>query len=49
MEPDALVMFGFELVYGDRNGLRDPNSIFLSNTLAEKLFGDAIPLTSLCK
>src|SRR6188474_2434434 len=40
MEPDGLAMFGFEVIYGDRNGLKDPNSILLSNTLARKLFGN---------
>ena len=47
MEPDALVMFGFELIYGDHHGLKDLNSILLSNTLAEKLFGDANPVDRL--
>ena len=44
MEPDAPDMFGLELISGDRRGLKDPNSILLSNALAKKLFGDANPV-----
>jgi ABC-type antimicrobial peptide transport system permease subunit len=44
MEPDGLAMFGFELIYGDRNGLKDPNSILLSQSLAKKLFGGVNPV-----
>ena len=44
MEPAAPGMFGFEMIYGARNGLKDPNSILLSTTLAKKLFGNANPV-----
>jgi len=47
MEPDGLAMFSFELISGDRNGLKDPNSILLSNRLAKKLFGGADPVDQL--
>ena len=47
MEPDAVDMFGFDLVSGDRGGLEDPNSILLSTTLAKKLFGNGNPMDKL--
>ncbi|HEY6974915.1 MAG TPA: FtsX-like permease family protein [Chitinophagaceae bacterium] len=44
MQPDAPEMFSLEMMYGSRSGLKDPNSILLSNRLAEKLFGNIDPV-----
>ena len=44
MQPDAPEMFTLEMIDGSRAGLKDPNSILLSQTLAKKLFGDSNPL-----
>ena len=37
-------IFDFPLVRGDRTGLRLPSSAFITQDLAEKLFGDADPM-----
>lgn len=47
MEADAPEMFTMEMLEGARSGLIEPKSIFLSQTLAKKLFGDADPLNKL--
>src|SRR5688572_3403056 len=44
MQTDAPEMFSLEMIYGTRAGLKDPNSILLSHSLAKKLFGNADPL-----
>src|SRR5436190_7255958 len=44
MQPDAPEMFSLEMIYGNRSGLKDPNSILLSNRLAKKLFGNVDPV-----
>jgi putative ABC transport system permease protein len=49
MQPDAPKMLTLEMIYGTHDGLRDLNSIMLSQSLAEKLFGDKIPLNSILK
>jgi putative ABC transport system permease protein len=47
MQADAPDMFSLEMVYGNRDGLKDPNSIILSNTLSKKLFGASNPLNQI--
>jgi hypothetical protein len=47
MEPDGLAMFGFELIYGDRNGLKDPNSYCCHNHLRKNCLVALIPSISL--
>jgi len=49
MQPKAPDMFSLELIHGTRQGLQDPHSIFLSQTLAKKLFGDRDPLEEIVK
>jgi len=44
MQVDAPELFSLEMVYGTREGLKDPNSILLSHSLAKKLFADTDPL-----
>jgi putative ABC transport system permease protein len=44
MQADAPEMLSLEMVYGTRAGLKDPNSILLSHSLAKKLFADTDPL-----
>jgi ABC-type antimicrobial peptide transport system permease subunit len=47
MEAGAPHMLTLNMVHGTRNGLNDKNSIFLSRTLAKKLFGDTDPLNAI--
>jgi ABC-type lipoprotein release transport system permease subunit len=42
-------MFSLEMIHGTRQGLQDPHSILLSQTLAKKLFGDRDPLEEIVK
>ncbi|WP_084332176.1 ABC transporter permease [Runella limosa] len=49
MQPDAPELFGLDMVYGTRAGLKDPHSILLSESLAKKLFGDENPLDKIVK
>ena len=44
MQASAPEMLSLEMIYGNHAGLRDPNSILLSHSLAKKLFGDADPI-----
>ena len=44
MEPDAPEMLTLDMVSGTHNGLREMNSIMLSESLAETLFGDEDPM-----
>src|SRR6476659_1495814 len=49
MQPKAPDMFSLEMIHGTRQGLQDPHSILLSQTLAKKLFGDRDPLDEIVK
>lgn len=44
IEPAAPEMFSFRIVNGTGEGLRNPNSILLSSSVAKALFGDVDPL-----
>src|SRR6202008_3817972 len=44
MEPDAPEMFSLNMVSGTNSGLKNPNSILLSQSLAKKLFGNSDPM-----
>jgi ABC-type antimicrobial peptide transport system permease subunit len=44
MEPDAANLLTLEMVHGTRAGLTDLNSILISESLAEKLFGHENPV-----
>jgi putative ABC transport system permease protein len=49
MQPKAPDMFSLEMIHGTRQGLQDPHSILLSQTLAKKLFGARDPLDEIVK
>lgn len=44
VDPEFLEMFTFPLAKGSKTTLSDPNSIILSDQMAEKYFGDADPI-----
>lgn len=44
MGPDAPEMLTLKMLYGNRGGLKDPNSIILSESLSKKIFGAADPM-----
>ena len=44
MQASAPEMLSLEMIYDSHAGLKDPNSILLSHTLAKKLFANADPL-----
>ncbi len=44
MEPRSPELFNLTMLAGDRSGLKDPHSIFLSSSLAKAFFGGADPL-----
>ena len=43
-EPDAPEMLSFRMRYGNWNGLQDPSSIFIDESVAQSLFGDQDPI-----
>ncbi|UII33124.1 ABC transporter permease [Fulvivirga ulvae] len=47
MQPAGAMMFGLKMLQGDINGLKDINAILLSETTAQKLFGDSDPLNQI--
>ena len=49
MQPEAPEMFSLNMISGSRNGLTDINSILLSETLAQKLFGNSDPVNQFVK
>ena len=49
MDPEAPEMLSLTMIRGLRSGLQDPHSIFLSQTLAQKFFGDKDPIGQLVK
>ncbi|HEV8505167.1 MAG TPA: ABC transporter permease [Chitinophagaceae bacterium] len=49
MQPEAPDMFSLEMIHGTRQGLHDPHSILLCQTLAKKLFGDRDPIDAIVK
>lgn len=44
MQPEGAEMFTLKMKYGTRSGLEDMKSILLSESLAEKIFGDVDPV-----
>ncbi len=44
MEPGALSMLSLDMIYGDWEGLNDPNSIVISESTAKSFFGKDNPL-----
>ncbi|MCD2421345.1 ABC transporter permease [Niabella pedocola] len=49
MEPDGPSMFSLELLSGDKNALKDPASVLLSQSLARTLFGNGDPLNQVIR
>ncbi|MBO9203085.1 MULTISPECIES: ABC transporter permease [Niastella] len=49
MGPDAPEMLSLRMLYGSHGGLKDPNSILLSQSLAKKLFGNSDPTGRIVK
>ena len=49
MEPDGPKMLTLEMISGTYEGLRDLNTIMLSQSLAEKLFGEEEPMNKVVK
>lgn len=44
MDVEAPEMFSLDMVYGNWNGLKNMNSILISETLSKKLFGESNPI-----
>jgi putative ABC transport system permease protein len=49
MQPEGADMLTLKMIHGSRQGLKDTKSIFLSATLAEKLFPDTDPINQTVK
>ena len=49
MQPDAPKMLSLDMIGGRHDGLRDMNSIMLSESLAKTLFGDEDPMNKVVK
>ena len=49
MQAEGPEMFSLNMIQGSRDGLKDLRSIFLSESLAKKLFGNADPLHQVVK
>jgi len=49
MEPGITDMLSLKMLKGTRNGLNDPASILLSQSVAKAFFGDADPINKLMK
>ena len=49
MEPGITDMLSLNIIKGSRNGLKEPNSILLSQTAVKAIFGDADPIDKIIK
>ncbi len=49
MDPDAPEMLTLKMIYGSRNGLKDPYSIMLSESTSKTFFGDVNPVNQVMK
>ena len=49
MQWEGAEMLTLKMLYGSRDGLKEQNSIFLSQTLAEKLYGKTNPVNQVIK
>ena len=49
MEKDALKMLTLNMLYGNLNGIDEPNSVVISQSTAQAFFGDANPIGKLMK
>jgi hypothetical protein len=48
-EPEVTHMLGLQMHYGTRDGLKDPSSILLSESLAASFYGNTDPVGELIK
>jgi len=48
-EPDALELFSFNMLKGNRDALKDPSSFVISASAAKAFFGDADPMGKILK
>ena len=48
-EPEVIAMLSLNMLRGTRDGLKDPNSILLAESVAKAYFGEANPLGKLMK
>ncbi len=44
MEPEGAEIFSFNMIYGTRKALTEPNTLVVSESLSKKLFGDTDPV-----
>jgi putative ABC transport system permease protein len=44
MEAEGAAMFSFNMIYGTRKALAEPNTLVISESLSKKLFGDTDPV-----
>jgi ABC-type antimicrobial peptide transport system permease subunit len=49
MQESALKIFGFKVIKGEENGLKEKNSIMLSQSTAKALFGETDPIGKIIK
>jgi putative ABC transport system permease protein len=49
MDPDAPEMLTLKMIYGSRAGLKDPNSIMLSESTSKAFFGNTDPVNQVMK
>lgn len=49
LEPEATDMLTLNMLHGTRDGLKDPHSVLLSESVASAYFGDADPINKLMK
>ncbi|HZY80663.1 MAG TPA: ABC transporter permease [Cyclobacteriaceae bacterium] len=49
MQPDGAEIFSFDMTYGTRKALTEPNTIVVSESLSKKLFGDKDPINEIVR
>jgi len=49
MQPEGPEIFSLKMIYGSRDGLKDINSVLLSESLSKKLFGNESPMNQFVK
>lgn len=49
IEPGVTEMLSLKMIYGDRNGLKEPHSILLSASVAKVFFGDSDPVNQMIR
>lgn len=49
MRPESAEMFSLDMIHGTRTTLTEPNTIMISQSLSEKLFGDGDPVNQVVR